>query len=358
MSIFGSALGFIDSSVVNIALPIIQQELQAPLAVIQWITNGYLLTLASLVLIGGAAGDRWGTLRTFIVGLSVFTIASAICGVAPSASILIGARILQGAGAAFLIPTSLALISKNYRGEERAKAIGTWAASGGILMALGPPIGGWLVSTIGWRAVFFINIPVAAVALSLSTLIVLRAGDTHGRRLDVLGAALATATLAILTYGLVEVGKSNSVVGLTAVSLALPLAVAFIILERGSSAPMIPMQLFANRTFAGVNTLTVILYGGLGAAVFLLPYSMIRLHFYTPAQAGFAFMPLSLTFGIGSRVFSPFIEKLGTRFLLSAGAIVIATGFATFSVFAENGSYSTTFLPGLILIGLGLTFAV
>jgi EmrB/QacA subfamily drug resistance transporter len=324
VSILGSSLGFIDSSVVNIALPTIQDALNGSLATIQWVTNGYLLTLASLVLLGGSIGDRIGTLRAFKFGLSVFVAASILCGVAESASMLVAARLIQGAGAALLIPTSLALISQAYKGEERGRAIGTWAASGGLLMALGPPLGGWLVDAYGWRSIFFINVPLAALAIGLSIMIPSVERSSDRRSLDVPGAIFAVAALAALTYGLIALGEARVAVGTAVVALAIPLMVIFLIVEHRSVAPMMPLKLFANRTFAGANTLTVILYGGLGAAIFLLPYSMIRVHHYTATAAGLAFLPLSLILGLGSRLSGGFAGRVGNRLPLILGPLIAA----------------------------------
>jgi EmrB/QacA subfamily drug resistance transporter len=358
VSILGSSLGFIDSSVVNIALPTIQDGLNASLATIQWVTNGYLLTLASLVLLGGSIGDRIGTLRAFRFGLSVFVAASILCGLAGSASMLVAARLIQGAGAALLIPTSLALISQTYKGEERGRAIGTWAASGGLLMALGPPLGGWLVDAYGWRSIFFINVPLAALATGLSIMIPSVDRSSDRRSLDVPGAIFAVAALAALTYGLIAFGEARVAVGTAVIALAIPLMVIFLIVEHRSAAPMMPLKLFGNRTFAGANTLTVILYGGLGAAIFLLPYSMIRVHHYSATAAGIAFLPLSLILGLGSRLSGGFAGRVGNRLPLILGPLIAALGFAMLALLVRGESYLATYLPGLLLIGVGMTLAV
>ncbi|TCR80801.1 MFS transporter [Rhizobium sp. BK376] len=358
ISILGSSLGFIDSSVVNIGVPTIQDHLNASLATIQWVTNGYLLTLASLVLLGGATGDRYGSLRVFVIGLIVFALASIGCGIAPSAAVLVGARIVQGAGAAFLIPTSLALISQAYKGEARGRAIGTWAAAGGLLMALGPPFGGFLINVAGWRSIFFINIPLAALAIYLSGMIRTAGGRLDDRSLDVPGALLAIATLAALTYGLIVLGEGMARAGAIAIAAAVPLAVVFLLIEHRSAMPMMPLKLFGSRTFAGANALTVILYGGLGAAIFMLPFSMIRAHHYSSIAAGLAFLPLSLILGLGSRLSGSLADAVGNRLPLTIGPLIAGAGFATLALSANGENYATTFLPGLLIVGLGMTLAV
>jgi EmrB/QacA subfamily drug resistance transporter len=356
-TILGSSLGFIDSSVVNVALTNIQMALGTSLASIQWVTNGYLLTLASLILLGGAIGDRYGTLRAFQLGMAAFTAASVACGLSPSAEALIVARLVQGGAAAVLMPTSLALLSQTYRGEARGKAIGTWAATGGVLMAFGPPLGGWLVEAAGWRSIFIINVPVAALALVLTTLIARDDVSKTARSIDLPGATCAVVALGLLTYGLIELGQGDRA-GLVSIAASVPIMAVFIAIEYFSANPMMPLNLFSNRTFAGANALTVVLYGALGGAIFLLPYSLIKAHGYRPVEAGVAFLPLSLILGLGSRAAGGLADRIGNRIPLMVGPLIAAAGFAVLAVCADLQNYWSAFLPGLVLVGTGMTLVV
>ncbi|MBX5204069.1 MFS transporter [Rhizobium sp. NZLR1] len=357
VTVLGSGLGFIDSSVVNVALPTMQDNLQVTLSSIQWVTNGYLLTLSSLVLLGGTVGDRYGVLRIFVVGLCLFAIASIACGFAPSITVLIIARVLQGAAAAFLMPSSLALLSMSYRREERGKAVGTWAAAGGALMAAGPPVGGWLVGIAGWRSIFFINIPIAAIALALCFFISSRERKVSTSSIDFSGAALATATLGLLTYGLITLGRGDFV-GWVYIVAAFLAGIVFIVIEHKIDNPMLPLELFRNRTFAGTNILTVTLYGALSGAIFLLPYALIRVHNFSPAQVGLAMLPLSVILGLGSRLAGNMIGRIGSRGPLIIGPLITAGGFAILATSLGFAGYARAFLPGLVLISVGMTLVV
>ncbi|MDR6632594.1 EmrB/QacA subfamily drug resistance transporter [Phyllobacterium sp. 1468] len=359
VSILGSSLGFIDSSVVNVALPAIQDDFNSGLATVQWVSNAYMLTLASLILLGGALGDRYGTLRVFKIGLTIFVLASIGCGFAISAPLLIAARFIQGGSAALLVPTSLALISQAYTGEERGKAIGTWAAAGGVLLALGPPLGGWLVDNAGWRSIFFINVPIAGAALLLSSRIAIQPSSrTDACHLDLVGSALAVLTLGTFTYGMVELGQGSFLVGTTAVFVSIPLALAFIFIEKQTAAPIMPLRLFKNRNFAGANALTFVLYAGLSGALFVLPFVLIRVHHYSVTQAGAAFLPFSIILGLGSRLAGRVASKTGRRLPLIVGPLITASGFAALALSGRNPDYLSGYMPGLIAIGIGMTLAI
>lgn len=358
VSVLGSALGFIDSSVVNIALPTIQSDFGAGLSAAQWISNGYMLSLASLILLGGGIGDQIGTLRAFRVGLMLFVLASVACGFALSVPMLVVARVVQGVGAAVLVPTSLALVSQAFTGEARGKAIGTWSAAGGVLLAFGPPLGGWLVDHAGWRSIFMINVPVGALALALSFRVDLeKTGNGHGR-LDFAGSALAVLTLALLTYGLIELGEGDHFVGLTSVLLAVPAAALFLLIESRSPHPLVPLRLFRDRNFSGSNALTVILYAGLGGSLFLLPFVLIKVHHFSPTEAGMAFVPFSVILAMGSRVAGGLSSRTGPRLPLVVGPLTTAVGFATLGFSGSIQNYWTGFLPGLVLVGIGMTLAI
>jgi EmrB/QacA subfamily drug resistance transporter len=357
-TILGSSLGFIDGSVVNVALPAIQTGLQSSLATMQWVINGYMLMLAGLILLGGSAGDRFGRRRIFIAGLIGFVAASAGCGIAPSAGWLIAARLVQGIAAALLVPASLAIISAAYHGEARGRAIGTWAAAAALTMALGPPLGGWLVDTTGWRSIFFINVPIEIAALLLALKLPADRNPDDAEPLDLRGAILATLTLGLLSYGLIALGEGNGVAGTIAMAAAIPAGGLFIVTEARSAAPMLPLSLFRDRDFAGANTLTVLLYAALSGALFLLPFVLIEAHGYSATAAGAAFLPFSVIMGAGSRWAGGLVERIGPRLPLTIGPALTAAGFAVLGLSGDNPSYWIGFLPGLVAVGIGMTLAV
>ncbi|ARQ00929.1 MFS transporter [Pseudorhodoplanes sinuspersici] len=363
VTILGSSLPFIDGSVVNVALPAIGRDLGADLPTMQWVMNGYMLTLASLILIGGAAGDRFGRRRVFMVGLIAFAAASAICGLAPSAAWLVVARLLQGAAAALLVPSSLAIIGASFTGAERGPAIGTWAAAGALTTALGPVLGGWLVDHVGWRAIFFINVPIAAVAVLLAFRLPNdrhETGDLQTRDLplDLLGALLTAVALGLLSYGLVALGEGAWRAGLIAVLLSLPVALLFIRAEAKAAAPMMPLSLFRDANFSGANALTLFLYAALTASLFLLPLLLINVHGYSATAAGAAFLPFSIIMGVGSRYAGRLVDLVGARWPLIAGPSVTAVGFALLGMTGNDPNFWRGFFPGLVVVGIGMTISV
>jgi EmrB/QacA subfamily drug resistance transporter len=356
-TILGSSLSFIDGSVVNVALPAIGQDLGTSLTTLQWVVNGYMLTFASLILLGGSAGDRFGTRRMFLAGLTGFAAASLACAVAPSASWLIGARMVQGIAAALLTPSSLALIGAAYTGKARGQAIGTWAAAGALTTALGPPFGGWLVDTVGWRAIFLINLPLGAVALLLGLkLPVDRALKPDP--LDTRGAGLATMALAAASYGLIALGAGQRAAGWIALAAFIPATWLFFRVEARSKAPMMPLELFRNRDFLGANLLTLFLYAGVIAAMFMLPFMLIEAHRYSAKAAGAAFLPFSGIMGAGSRWAGGLVERLGSRPPLLLGPSVTALGFVILGLSGGSASYWRGFLPGLCIVAVGMTLCV
>jgi EmrB/QacA subfamily drug resistance transporter len=356
-TILGSSLGFIDSSVVNVALPAIKDSLGVDLATVQWVVNGYMLTLASLILLGGTAGDRYGRRRVFLVGLVGFALASLACGLAPTAIWLVIARLMQGVAAALLTPASLAIIGGAYLGKDRGPAIGTWAAAAAITTALGPLLGGWLVDAVGWRSIFFINLPVAALAVALALKVPADRGES-GSRLDATGAALATAGLGLLSYGLIALGEGNRAHGIAAIAAAVPVGWLFIRAEARAEEPMMPLDLFRNRSFAGANLLTVLLYAALSASLFLLPFLLIEQHGYSATAAGAAFLPFSIIMGLGSRQSGGLVGRFGPRLPLIVGPVLTGVGFMLLGLSGENQSYWFGFLPGLTIVGIGMTLSV
>jgi EmrB/QacA subfamily drug resistance transporter len=356
-TILGSSLGFIDSSVVNVALPAIERHLGGGLGALQWVVNGYLLTFASLILLGGSAGDRFGRRRVFLIGLLGFAAASLACGLAPSAAWLIAGRMAQGAAAALLVPTSLAIIGAAYAGPARGAAIGTWAAAGAVATALGPLLGGWLVDAVGWRSIFFINPPLAMLAMLIAWKLPADHGTAASDPLDVRGAVLTIAVLGLLSYGLIALGEGNRA-GVIAVAAALPAIWLFVRTEGRASSPMMPLDLFRNGDFAGANGLTVLLYAALTAALVLLPFMLIVVHGYSAAAAGAAFLPFPAILGAGSRWSGVLVGRTGPRLPLVLGPALTAGGYALLAVSADNPSYWSGFLPGLVIVGLGMTLIV
>jgi EmrB/QacA subfamily drug resistance transporter len=356
-TILGSSLSFIDGSVVNIALPAIHADLGTSLATLQWVVNGYMLTLASLILLGGSAGDRFGRRQVFLVGLVGFVASSIACGMAASAGWLIVARLVQGTAAALLTPSSLAIIGAAYTGEARGAAIGTWAAAAAITTALGPPLGGWLVDTIGWRAIFFINLPIGALALIFA--LKLPADSRISRDpLDLGGALLATLALGSLSYGLVALGNGNRASGAIGIASSVVALWWFVHVEARASAPMLPLALFHNRTFAGANALTVSLYAALSGALFLLPFMLVEVHRYSATAAGASFLPMSVIMGAGSRWSGKLVARVGARSLLMLGPAIVAAAYLILGISGDRSSYWTGFLPGLIVLAAGMTLCV
>ena len=375
-TILGSSLAFIDGSVVNVGLPAIERSLQANGASISWLVNAYLLPLGALVLFGGVAGDRWGRRRTFLAGMGVFVLASIGCALAPTFALLLAARVCQGLGAAFLMPASLALLGAAFSGEARGRAVGTWAAAGAITGAIGPLVGGWLIDAVGWRAIFVVNVPIALVAAVLAWRYVDESRSDDPAPLDIGGAVLATAGLALLTIGLtVLAGRdaaasesmaaaaatANSTTDATAALVAgIVLLLAFVFLEaRLGARAMMPLALFGTKSFVGVTLLTLFLYAALGGMVVLLPYALIRSGGYSAAAAGAALLPLSVAMGLGSRAAGRLAERLGARVLLTIGPCIVAAGFALFTrIGADAHGYWTTVFPALAVIACGLTLSV
>jgi EmrB/QacA subfamily drug resistance transporter len=355
-TILGSSMGFIDGSVVNVALPAMQASLHSTLSTLQWVVTGYMLMLASLLLLGGALGDRFGRRRMFVTGLVVFALASLGCGAATSAGWLVAARVVQGAGAALLVPTSLAIIGTAYGEAERGRALGTWSAAAAIMTAIGPPLGGWLVDVVGWRSIFLINpvIAVAAIGLALNL-----PADRPGRaaRLDIAGSVLAVAMLALLSYGLIALGEGLHGRGLAVIVAAIVAGGLFLRVEARSVAPMLPLGLFANRDFAGANLLTVMLYAALSGALFMLPVTLIRLDADSATMAGAALLPFSVIMGAGSRWTGGLADRFGARLPLVGGPLLTAGGLAWLGL-ADMPSYWISVFPGTVLMGIGMTFAI
>ena len=359
-TIIGSAMAFIDGTVVNVALPQIQERLGATAVDAQWIVAAYALFLAALILVGGSLGDHYGRRRIFLVGVGIFTVASVACALALSPGQLIAARAVQGVGGALLVPGSLAIIGASFREENRGKAIGTWSGFSGITTAIGPVVGGYLVDNVSWRAAFLLNVPLAIAVILIALRYVPESRDPDARRLDIPGAILATVGLGAIVYGLIEFSLAGFASATVMVSLlfgALAL-VGFVVRERRTQDPMLPLTLFRSRNFSGANLLTLLLYAGLGGALYFLPFALIQVHGYSATAAGSSFLPFVIITFLMSRWAGGLVTRYGARLPLIIGPVVAATGFILFAIPDTEGSYWTTFFPAIVVLGFGMSFVI
>jgi EmrB/QacA subfamily drug resistance transporter len=359
--VLASSLSFVEGSVLSVALPAIRASYGAGGQEVQWVVNAYLLPLSALLLLGGALGDHFGRRRLLVIGTSIFAITSLICALAPSLPILLAARAAQGIGAALLLPNSLALLNAAFQGEKRGRAVGIWAASGAAMAAFAPLIGGWLVSSVGWPAIFYINLPLALAAILLALWFVDESKEAGAGRTDYAGALLATAGLGGLTYALTLWSATRHFTNTALVALAAGLAflAGFLLVEyrRGPRA-MMPLDLFKGRCFTGLNLLTFLLYGAFGAAMLLIPYVLITSGGYSPVQAGLAMLPLPVLMTSLSPTMGSFAARLGPRIPLTIGPLIVAAGMALAFLIGENSSYWTGAFPTILVMALGMTIAV
>jgi EmrB/QacA subfamily drug resistance transporter len=361
VTVLGSGIAFLEATVVNVALPAIGEDLDADLAGLQWTINGYLLTLAALILLGGSLGDRYGRRRIFNLGVVWFVGASALCAVAPSIEVLIAARVVQGIGGALLTPGSLAIIEASFHPDDRGRAIGAWSALGGVAAAVGPLVGGWLIEAVSWRAIFLINIPLGAFVVWAANSHVPETRDpTISGRLDFRGSAFASLALAGLTFGLIQAPEdglgSPAVFG--AITVGLASAIGFVRAERRSPTPMLPLSIFDSRQFTSANLVTFVVYAALGGVFFLLVVFLQVALGYAPIAAGAASLPLTALMLVLSPRAGALAQRIGPRLPLTLGPILIAVGMLLMTRIDPGDSYLGAVLPAVVVFGLGLSLVV
>ncbi|MER6348191.1 MFS transporter [Streptomyces sp. NPDC001595] len=358
-TVLGSGMALLDSTVVNVALPRIGEDLDADLAVLQWTANAYMVTLAGLILLGGALGDRYGRRRIFVLGVIWFAAASLLCGIAPNAGVLVAARALQGVGGALLTPGSLALIQASFHPDDRGRAVGLWSGFGGVGAAVGPFLGGWLVDGPGWRWVFLINVPLALLCVPVALRHVPESSDggSHGR-FDVLGALLGALALALVTYALIDAPTASPAVVLTAGGAGLLAAVAFVVVERRRPDPMMPPDIFASRQFTAVNLVTLCVYAAFGGFFFLAVLQLQVVSGYSALGAGTALLPATVLMLLFSARSGELAERIGPRVPLTVGPLLCAAGMLLMLRVGPQASYALDVLPALLVLGLGMVTLV
>ncbi|AZQ36354.1 DHA2 family efflux MFS transporter permease subunit [Streptomyces cyaneochromogenes] len=357
-TILGSSMAMLDSTVVNVALPRIGEDLDADLAALQWTVNAYMLTLAGLILLGGSLGDRYGRRRIFVIGVVWFAAASLLCGLAPNAGVLIAARALQGVGGALLTPGSLALIQASFHPDDRGRAVGLWSGFGGIGAAVGPFLGGWLVDGPGWRWVFLLNVPLALLCAPIAVRHVPESGGggKHGR-FDVLGAVLGALSLALVTYALIEAPEGGLVVAVTAVT-GVAAGIAFVVVEKRRPDPMMPLDIFASRQFTAVNLVTLCVYAALGGFFFLAALQLQVVSGYSALGAGTALLPTTALMLLLSARSGALADRIGPRIPLTVGPLLCAAGMLLMLRVGPDASYVADVLPAVLVLGFGLVTLV
>jgi EmrB/QacA subfamily drug resistance transporter len=364
-TVLGSSMAFLDSTVVNVALPTIGRELHTSLAGLQWTVNAYTLTLAGLILLGGALGDRFGRRRVFLIGVIWFALASASCAAAPDIGVLIAGRALQGIGGALLTPGSLAIIQSSFAEDDRPRAIGVWSGLGGVAGAIGPFLGGWLVGAGGWRWIFLINLPLAAAVVAVTVRHVPESRDptAHGR-FDVAGSALTALALAGLTEALIEAQTGAPLIVAVSAAVGVAAGAAFVLLERhrerhpGRVPPMLPLSIFRNREFTAINAITFIVYGAMGAVFFLLVLDLQVVVGFSPLQAGISLLPSTLLMLLLSARAGALAQRVGPRWLMTGGLLTASVGLLLLVRIGPHATYWGHVFPAVVLFGLGLSMTV
>jgi EmrB/QacA subfamily drug resistance transporter len=355
-TIIASTMAFSDMTIVNVALPVLQDSLGASFAAVQWVVESYTLVLSAMILVGGAIGDLYGRRRVFSIGIVIFAIASLGCGLAPDAETLIAARAVQGFGAALMMPGSLAIVSASFPRARQGDAIGLWSVSTGIAMAVAPAFGGWLIDTFSWHAAFLINLPLAALALFITLRHVPESRSDHARSLDFLGMALAILGLGALTYGLISAGERGFADFHASGSMALGalLLVLFVLAEARARDPLVPLRMFKLPNFAGIQAYTFLLWAALHGTTFFVPFRLMQVQGLKPTEAGMALLPLVIIASLLARWFGKLADKVDPRLLLVGGALLTGSGFILLALPDANTHYLIGFLPPLALMGIGM----
>ncbi len=360
-TVLGSGMAALDATVVGIALPAIGRNFHASVSSIQWVVDAYTLTLAGLLLLGGTLGDSYGRRKVFRIGVVWFAAASLLCGLAPDAAVLIGARALQGIGGALLTPGSLAILQASFAADDRSAAIGAWSGLGGVATAIGPFLGGWLISAVSWRLVFFINLPLAAAVVAITARHV---PETRAPgpvpRLDVRGAACISGALGGITYGLIAASAAGwrSIPVLVPLGVGLVLLGVFVLVEDEERAPMLPLGVFRSRQFSAANAVTFVVYAALGGLLFLVPVVLQVAHRYSPIEAGTSLLPVTFIMLLLSSRSGALAARIGPRLQMSAGPLVIAGSFLLFTRVGASGNYPTAVLPAVVAFGFGVAIMV
>ena len=360
-TVLGSSVAALDGTIVSIALPVIGRDFKVGVADLQWVVTGYLLTLAGLLLLGGALGDRYGRRRVFLVGVVWFGLASLLCAAAPNILTLILARGLQGIGGALLTPGSLAILEASFQPNDRSRAIGAWSGMGGVATAIGPFLGGYLIAAASWRLIFLINIPLVLAVVLISVLHLPETRDPAAAgHLDFAGALLATVGLTGLSYGLIEgpgLGFANPPV-VAALLIGVVGMVVFVLVEARVPHPLLPLGLFRSRQFTGANLVTLVVYGALGGGLFLLPIELQQVAHYTPLESGVALLPITCIMLIFSARSGALASQIGPRLQMTVGPLVVAAGMLLFVRIDASGNYLTEVLPAVLVFGFGLAINV
>jgi len=359
-TVLGSGVAALDATVVGIALPTIGHEFRADVAGLQWVVTSYLLTLSALLLVGGALGDRYGRRKVFVVGVIWFAAASLLCGLAPNIVFLIAARALQGVGGALLVPGSLAILEASFVPGDRSKAIGAWAGLGGIATAVGPFVGGYLIGAVSWRLIFYLNLPLTLAVVAIALRHVPESRDPAASGIDIVGAALAAIGLAGVCYGLIEgpdLGWRSPAIVLTLAIGVLALGL-FVVAEMRLRHPMLPLAVFRSRQFSAANIVTLVVYAGLGGALFLLPVELQQVAHYTPLESGASLLPLTVIMLALSAWSGALASRIGPRLQMSIGPVIVAIGLVMFGRIDASGGYLGEVLPAVIVLGLGLAATV
>jgi EmrB/QacA subfamily drug resistance transporter len=360
-AVLGSGVSFLDGTVVNAALPAISRDLHADLGGLQWVLTGYLLTLGSLLVLGGSLGDRYGRRRVFMIGLGAFAVTSAICSIAPDTVSLVAARCVQGAAAALVVPNSLAIVSASFDPDNRGRAIGAWSGLGGVATAVGPFLGGWLIDSVSWRLVFLINLPIAAAAMWIAARHVPESRDdeARGHRLDIAGSALLTVGLAGLVYALIEgPGSSSPALPYTVGAIGVGALIAFVVVEMRVADPIVPLVLFRARQFSGANAVTFVVYAALGTATFLVVVYLQTNLGYSALEAGASLLPITVLMLLFSARSGALAQRIGPRLQMTVGPLVVAGAMLLLARIKPGTTYWETVFPAAVVLGIGLALTV